>query len=210
MTRTTSQLALSTLLALLVGAASAQTSGTGTAGGTTANPGTATQSDTTQATKDSQIARSDAAFLKQAAQNGIAEVESSKIALNKAVNPKVKSFAQHMVDTHTKANEELTSLAASKGVEVPNEPSLMQRAKMRLLSAADGESFDRRYADSMGVNAHQDTVELFEKAAAEAKDPDIKAFAAKTLPTLQEHLQMAEDMKSATGAQDKAESGGQK
>lgn len=205
MTRITSQFALSALLAFLVGSASAQATGTGTAGGTPAypaTPATPTQPDASQARKDSQLARSDAAFLKQAAQNGHAEVESSKLAVEKAVNPKVKSFAQHMVEDHTKANEELASLAASKGVEVPKEPSLMQKAKMKLLSTADGESFDRRYAESMGVNAHQDTVELFEKAAAEAQDPEIKDFAVKTLPKLQEHLQMAEELKNVTAQQD--------
>ncbi|HUG22355.1 DUF4142 domain-containing protein [Piscinibacter sp.] len=196
MTRVTSHFALSALLGFLVGVASAQT---GTA--PSAAPGAAPQTPA-ETRKDGQLARSDAAFLKQAAQNGHAGIESSKLAVEKAVNPKVKSFAQHMVEDHTKANEALAALAASKGVEVPKEPSLMQKAKMKLLSTADGENFDRRYAESMGVNAHQDTVELFEKAAAEAQDPEIKDFAAKTLPKLQEHLQMAEELKDVTAQQD--------
>jgi putative membrane protein len=63
-----------------------------------------------------------------------------------------------------------------------------------MLSTADGSDFDRRYAESMGVDAHEDTIELFEKAAGSAEDADIKAFAQKTLPKLQQHLKMAREL----------------
>src|SRR5690606_31830353 len=134
----------------------------------------------------------DEAFVNQAAQNGHAEVEASKLAMEKASDPKVKEFAKHMIDDHTKANKELEALASSKGVDLPDGPSLLQKGKSKLmLSTADGENFDRRYAESMGVEAHEDNIELFEKAVNEAEDPDVKAYAQKTLPKLQEHLKMA-------------------
>jgi putative membrane protein len=115
--------------------------------------------------------------------------------MEKATDPKIKEFAKRMIEDHTKANEELKALASSKGVEVPDDPSLMQKGKTKLmLSTADGADFDRRYAESMGVTAHEDTIELFEKAAKSAQDPEIKAFAQKTLPKLQEHLKMAQEM----------------
>ena len=96
------------------------------------------------------------------------------------------------IEDHTKANQELETLASSKGVDLPDGPSLLQKGKSKLmLSTADGESFDRRYAESMGVEAHEDNIELFEKAVKEAEDPDVKAYAQKTLPKLQEHLEMA-------------------
>lgn len=69
-----------------------------------------------------------------------------------------------------------------------------------MLSSADGQDFDRRYAESMGVEAHRETIALFEKASKEARDPEVKAFATKTLPNLREHLQMAQSMQAATGA----------
>jgi putative membrane protein len=148
------------------------------------------------------LSHKDSAFLKQAAENGHAEVENSKLALQKSGNAEVKSFAQQMVDDHTKAGQELAALAAAKGVDLPKDPSVMQKGKMKMLSARDGTSFDRHYAESVGVEAHRDTVKLFEKASREADNADIKAFATKTLPTLQHHLQAAEALQMATRAAD--------
>jgi putative membrane protein len=149
------------------------------------------------AAKAVRLERADAAFLKQAAENGNTEVEGSKLALTKATHEKVKAFAQQMIDDHTKASQELTALAGAKGVDVSTEPSVMQKGKLKLLSSADGARFDEKYADELGVKAHEDTVKLFEKAAAGAKDPDIKAWATKTLPTLKQHLTHARTLKSA-------------
>ena len=143
-----------------------------------------------------ELAHSDSSFLNSAAQGGLAEVQSSKLALSKGVNTQVKGFAQQMVDDHEKASKELQALAAAKGVKLPDTPSLAQRARIKLLSARDGAGFDRQYASSMGVTAHEDTVRLFQKAARDAKDADVKAFAAKALPTLEHHLQMARDLKA--------------
>ncbi|RZL04363.1 MAG: DUF4142 domain-containing protein [Rubrivivax sp.] len=140
------------------------------------------------------LAHADAEFLKQAAQNGHAEVEGSQLALTRAASPEVKAFAQKMVDEHTQSSQELKALAASKGVTVPDTSSIVQKAKLKLLSARDGASFDKHYADTVGVKAHQDTVKLFQKAADQAKDPEVKAFATKTLPILQHHLDMSRDL----------------
>jgi putative membrane protein len=225
MTRSDARPFVSALLALFVGAAAAQGTGTGTTGAGTGSTGPAAGGGTSDkaAAKSpaappadkadkagGKLSRADAAFLKQAAQNGHAEVESSKLAVTKAANTQVKGFAQQMVDDHTKANQELAALAASKGVEVPNEPSVAQKAKMKVLSSADGANFDKRYADSMGVAAHQDTIKLFQKAASGANDPDVKAFASKTLSTLQHHLQMAQDLKTATAKEGNVKAPGDK
>lgn len=142
-------------------------------------------------------ASADVAFMKQAAENGHAEVESSRLALQKSSDAQVKRFAQMMVDDHQRAGAELKALATSKGVEVPDQPSMMQRAKLKLLSASDGAEFSRSYMESMGVEAHKETIELFQKAAKGAEDADVKAFASKTLPTLQKHLSMAQELHGA-------------
>jgi len=141
------------------------------------------------------LARADLMFLTQAAQTGQAEVEAGKLAVTKGVNTQVKGFAQQMVDEHTKVAAALAKLAAAKGVQVPTSASLAQHAHIKLLASSDGGAFDRRYAASMGVKAHEDSVRLFMKAAKEVADPDIKAFAVKTLPTLQNHLKMAIELK---------------
>lgn len=179
-------------IALFLGAGAAHAQGTAH---TTASAASEVAGVKVQAHK---LARGDTAFLKQAAQNGHAEIEGSKLALSKGTHAQVKAFAQQMVDDHTKASQELAALAAGKGVELPSEPSLAQKAKLKLLAQRDGESFDRHYAESIGVAAHEDTVKLFKKAAEQAKDADLKAFATKTLPTLEQHLQHAKDLKAAT------------
>jgi putative membrane protein len=156
---------------------------------------------------DTKVPGADAAFMKQAAENGHAEVESSKLALGKTANADVKAFAQQMVDDHTKAGDELTALAQSKGVKVSADPSIAQRAKIKLMQAMDGASFDRRYAGTFGVTAHEDTVKLFRKEAQSGKDADVKAWAAKTLPTLEHHLAMSKALKSKADGEKSASSG---
>jgi putative membrane protein len=141
------------------------------------------------------LSAADKDFLLKAAQGGQAEVETSKLAASKATSPEVKSFAAQMVTDHTKANDELKALASSKGVTLPSEPSTRQKAGLKKLEAATGADFDHKYADSMGVGAHRETVALFKKASTSSQDADVKAWAAQTLPTLERHLKMAEDLK---------------
>jgi putative membrane protein len=143
-------------------------------------------------------AKTDAAFMKQAAQNGAAEIEASKLAVSKAKTAEVKTFAEQMVADHTKVADELKQLAASKKVDLPAEPSVPQKAELKLISAGDDNKFDARYAKNFGVKAHQDTIKLFEDAAKGAKDREVKAWAAKTLPGLKHHLEMAKALPGAT------------
>lgn len=150
------------------------------------------------------VAHADAAFMKNAAESGMAEIEASKLALTKAGNTQVKGFAQQMVDDHTKAADELKALAASKSVSLPTEPSMMQKANLKSLQGLDGARFDARYAEHFGVKAHEDTVRLFQKAADKSKDADVKAFAQKTLPTLTHHLEMAKDLEKSTTTEKKS------
>jgi putative membrane protein len=145
------------------------------------------------------MVRSDRNFMEQAAQNGHAEVEAAKLAQSKSGNEKLKSFAAQMEKDHTKANEELAALASSKNIKLPTEPSAVQKSKAKAMSALEGARFDRQYADTMGVKAHEDTLKMFQKAASGAKDPDVKAFAAKTVPALEQHLKMSRDLRAALG-----------
>jgi len=144
-------------------------------------------------------ARSDAAFMKQAAQNGAAEIEASKLAQQKAQRADVKAFAETMVGDHTKVADELKQLAASKKVSLPDGPSMKQKAELKMISAGDDAKFDERYSKSFGVKAHEDTIKLFEDAAAKASDADVKAFAQKTLPGLKHHLEMARTLDAGAG-----------
>lgn len=143
------------------------------------------------------LSRSDAAFLKRAAQNGQAELVSSKLALERGLDTQVKGFAQQMLDDHGKAAEALAALASAKGVALPAEPSLRQKARIKLLAGAQGARFDQRFADVMAVAAHRDTVQRFEKAATSATDADVRAFAQANLPMLRNHFKMATELKQS-------------
>ena len=133
-------------------------------------------------------------FVDNAAKGGITEVEAGKLALEKSSSADVKTFAQHMVTDHTKANNELMALAKKLDIEVPDDAALTDKAKKAILEMRD-ESFDKAYANNQ-VAAHEKTVELFKKEAASSDNAELKAFATKTLPTLEAHLKMAKELQS--------------
>lgn len=146
------------------------------------------------------LAPQDKSFLKNAAEAGNAEVSASQLALQKSSDPEVKSFAQKMIEDHTKVGDDLTKMATGKGVSVSADPSAADKAKILSISKLDGHGFDKQYAGVIGVSAHKDAVALFKKTAAGAKDPDIKQFAIANLPTLQHHLEMAKELKTSVDA----------
>ena len=133
-------------------------------------------------------------FVDNAAEGGITEVEAGKLALEKSSSADVKTFAQHMVTDHTKANQELMALAKKLDIEVPDDAALTDKAKKAILEMRD-ESFDKAYSNNQ-VAAHEKTVELFKKEAASSDNPELKAFATKTLPTLEAHLKMAKELQT--------------
>jgi putative membrane protein len=133
-------------------------------------------------------------FVDAAAKGGINEIESSKLALEKSSATDVKQFAQQMVDDHTKANQELAALAKKLDIKVPDDATLTAQAKKMILEMRD-ESFDKAYANNQ-VAAHEQTVELFKKEVASSDEAELKAFAEKTLPKLEHHLEMAKQLQS--------------
>ena len=133
----------------------------------------------------------DRTFVEKAAAGGAAEVEGGKLAEQRATNDKVKQFGARMVQDHSKANDELKQIAAGKGLQLPSSPDAHHHQEMAKLQRLSGAEFDRAYMDHM-VKDHKQDVAEFKKQADSGKDPQIKAFAAKTLPTLQEHLKLAE------------------
>lgn len=137
-------------------------------------------------------------FIDEASAKGIAEIETAKLALEKATSADVKSFAQQMIDDHTAANKALAKLATDQDLEVADDAELMSKAKAMILQLREGESFDRAYANNQVV-AHEQTIELFRKAV-NSEDAQVSAFAKETLPKLEHHLQMAKDLVSSTHA----------
>ncbi|MFZ6876620.1 DUF4142 domain-containing protein, partial [Undibacterium sp. Di27W] len=80
--------------------------------------------------------------------------------------------------------------------DIPDTPDAKQESTIKKLATLDGQKYDRQYAADIGVSAHKDAVALFKKASTSAQDPDVKAFATKTLPSLEHHLKMSEDMQA--------------
>jgi putative membrane protein len=140
----------------------------------------------------------DEAFVKTAAIAGMAEVDHGELAATNAESNDVKAFAQKMVADHSKANDELKTIASQKNVMLPTELDAKHKAMQAKLSKLKGAAFDRAYMSHM-VTAHKEAVALFQREATSGKDADVKAFAEKTLPTVQAHLKAAQDLGAKGG-----------
>ncbi|HUO60377.1 MAG TPA: DUF4142 domain-containing protein [Candidatus Acidoferrales bacterium] len=169
----------------------AQTSSQSNAGGSS--------SSSMSANASGSLDMADKHFVNKAAQGGLAEVELGQLAEQNGSSPAVKSFGERMVTDHTKANDELKSVAQQKGVTPPTTLDMHDKSTKERLSKLQGAEFDKAYMQNM-VKDHEKDVAEFRKAAENAKDPDVKAFAQKTLPVLEQHLQEARSVASQVGA----------
>src|SRR5688572_13210417 len=138
----------------------------------------------------------DTEFAVSAADASMMEVQLGSLALSKAASPKVKEFAQAMIDDHRNASQELATLAQGKNISLPASLSEKCQKKYNDMMAKSGVDFDKAYSDLM-VKDHKDAVDLFKKAADDAKDADMKAWASGKLPTLEHHLSMAKELEDA-------------
>ena len=128
-----------------------------------------------------------AKFAVKAANGGMAEVKLGALAESKATDKDVKDFGAMMVKDHSKVNDELKGLAASKNITIPAAVSDDVQKDIDDLSKKTGKDFDKSYIDMM-VSDHKDDIDLFEGEAKNSKDSAFKNFAVKTLPTLYKHL----------------------
>jgi putative membrane protein len=152
---------------------------------------------------DSVVTGGDLAFMNDAAPGGMAEVELGKMAAGKSQNTEVKAFGQKMVEDHSKAGEELKQLAAQKKVTLPPDVMPAHKQLMEKLSKLSGADFDKEYVKAM-VDDHEKDVAAFENVSKTAADADVKAYAAKTLPTLKMHLEMIKAMADKMGVKPKS------
>ena len=137
-------------------------------------------------------------FLKTVSQDNRAEIELGQLAQSKASNDQVKSYAEMLVSDHTKANDEVTSLAQTKSVTLPGDLTAAQKSAKDKLTPLSGAAFDKQYIDAM-VRDHQKAVKAFQQQT-KATDADVRAFAQKTLPVLQHHLEEAQRLQKTVGA----------
>jgi putative membrane protein len=130
-------------------------------------------------------------FMQKAASGGMAEVQTAELAQQRASSPQVKQFASRMITDHTQANSELQQLAEKQNVTLPAKPLTKDAVAGQKLQGLNGVAFDQAYTQQ-ALRDHQEAVALFRKEATSGQDPELKAFAQKTLPVLQQHLQMAQ------------------
>lgn len=132
-------------------------------------------------------------FVETASAKGIAEIDSARLALEEG-SPAVRTYANKIIEDHTVTNNELKAIAERVDLDVADDASLMDRAKEFVLSVRDGADFDEAYIENQ-IAAHEESIELFQRAA-QSSIPEISAFASGKLPALQEHLRMANALRT--------------
>lgn len=147
----------------------------------------------------SPLNKADQKIVMDMARANMAEIEAGKIAVSKSQNAEVKAYAQRMIDDHTKALADVTTLAQNKGVTLPTELDSKHKAMAAKLNKLEGDAFDRGYMKQAGVADHTKVHAMLKKDSARAKDPDVKALAAKMMPTVEEHLTSAKGMPKSKG-----------
>lgn len=144
------------------------------------------------------VAPSDRAFMMGAAEGGMAEVALGKLANSRAGSPAVKEFGKRMVEDHSMANQELMDLAKTRSVRLPADLKPEHKALRDRLAKLQGAEFDRLYMSEM-VKDHKEDVGEFKHATNAVQDPELKNWVVKTLPTLEDHLKMSQDINATVG-----------
>jgi putative membrane protein len=196
------------------GASSGETAATGSeAGGdtgasqdmgTTGDMGATGAGDTTGTTGTAggtQGANADQSFFEGAAEGGMAEVETGKLAQSKGSSREVKRFGEMMVTDHTKANDRLMKIAADHGITLPTALNAEHQAMRTKLEGLSGAAFDKEYIQGQ-IRDHEATIALFKAEIDGGQNADAKAFATETLPTVEAHLKRAKEIAAKVGASD--------
>jgi len=146
-----------------------------------------------------QLEGADKEFVTAAGMGSVGEVKLGQLAIEHAESADVKRFARRMVEDHGKANTELTSLAKEKSAPVPMDAGPEHKVALAKLAALSGAAFDKAYMAQM-VEDHRRDIAAFENQIRTGKDPVVRAWASKMLPTLRLHLRMARELASRSGA----------
>jgi putative membrane protein len=170
--------------------------GTGATGMSSQSSG---QSGTAGATASGtmKMSKADSKGIMDMAMVNMAEIEMGKLAQSKSQNAEVKTFAQQMIDDHTKGLQEVQTVAAAKGVTLPTELDAKHKAMAAKLAKLEGEKFDKEYMKVGGTGGHKEALAMLNKNEKSAKDADVKGLATKMKPTVEQHLKAAQQMPAA-------------
>lgn len=182
-----------TLIAIVCMAGCTPADNTNSSNLNTNNSNRTVASPTTTPVTSAPARRDDRAFAMEVAQNGIAEIALARLVAKNAQGADVKRFAQRVITDHTKVANELKQIATAKGITLPADMTAAQQATVTRLTALKGAEFDREFMTIMAEN-HDKSVTAFKEVARDGTDAEIKAFAAKTVPTLEEHQKMAHEI----------------
>jgi putative membrane protein len=143
-----------------------------------------------------QLSSSDYKFAKEAACGGMYEVNLGNMAAANSHNTAVQEFGRRMATDHTRVGQQLQQIATTKGATLPTDLEGKKQKEVDRLSKLTGPDFDKAYVAAM-VKAHKADEKAFKKASEDLQDPDLKNFAGETLPMIQDHLKMAQDLEES-------------
>lgn len=138
-----------------------------------------------------ELARSERDFVEKMAHANLAAIESAQLAERKADSPAIRAYAASMLKLHQSLQSSLSSIARSKGVQLPRGADLPQRARRMQISGSEGAAFDTQYIKDQGIDAHDNAWLQLRNAAADARDPEIRDYAAQALPQIKQALDAA-------------------
>ena len=141
------------------------------------------------------LAAGDASFIQTASQGNMAEIQAAQLADQTSKSKAVRAYAEHMIKDHTANEDQLKQLATAKGATVPSGVSDEQQRMMTQLQGEKGRKFDHDYVTGQ-VQSHEEMLNALQTEAASGSDPDLKSFAAQTVPVVQEHLSEAQKLAS--------------
>jgi putative membrane protein len=151
----------------------------------------------TETNSGSDMMFSDKSFVKQAADLSVREVELAKLAHEKSSSDAVKQFSQKIIDDHSRTDQSLQSAAAKVNVEVPTDQSKGIKKAKDKLAKLSGDEFDHAYAKAM-LSDEKDSANIFNQEASMGRIPEAKEFATKTLPVVESHRKMAQELAANT------------
>lgn len=149
------------------------------------------------------VSVADRTFITSAAEANLAEIETAKMIEQKSKDPGVKDFAKRMVTDHTQASQSLATVAEMVGVTLPSTPSADDRARKDELEKLSASKLNKTYLRDE-LAGHKQVISAFESEIEHGQDQAVKNYASQTLPTLQDHIRIAEDVAGRMGMSGKA------
>ena len=165
---------------------------------TTQNPPVSTQPGQVTTQAQGNIS-ADMPFVREAASGNLMEIQLGQMAQNKASNPAVKQFAQRMVADHNNLQNQLTSVASTGGQSFTPTMDSRHQNQINRLQGLSGAEFDRNYMSLM-IRAHQRDVNNFQSQSQSANSTQVRTLASNSLPVLQQHLSLAQQVGAQVGA----------